>query len=368
MEQYSPGGAEQNNTTQRIATVALVLLFSVIVLLSVTSSSSSPSSNSTVSFSPSPISQSPVATKPIKSPSSSSPAYQCSADTSVHVIFSNHLDVGFHAYSPNGFFAADVIQQALNDWLPNAIKYEQEMRNFNSSINPYNDTFIWMAHPWTLSLALDCPPHMNYTCLSSATQTALIDAMKRGVITWHAFPFNSEAEVHNAELFEFGIQMTHDLADKYNIPRPRTISQRDVPGSTIAIIPLLIQHGVYAFSIGANPAAQPPQVPTAFTWRNSNNEEIILLYHPGQYGGIGVNDAVIIDGFNHIALFDWNNDNAGPYSPQTYLDHLTQIRKNFIGCAVKVSTFDNFVVPLHDAIQSGKVKLPVITDEMGDTW
>ena len=78
---------------------------------------------------------------------------------------------------------------------------------------------------------------------------------------FHAFVFNAEAELYNAELFDFGIQLTHDLAVRLGKPDglPTVISQRDVPGVTRAVIPLMHNRSVRAFSIGANPGAGPPR-------------------------------------------------------------------------------------------------------------
>ena len=301
------------------------------------------------------------------------PAFSCSPAVTVHVIFSNHLDVGFRAYNPEGWFAANVIDQALNQWIPDAITAAADLANFTQQANPHNDTYTWTTHPWLLSLALDCPPHMGFRCPDKSAIAAMERAVADGVISFHAFPFNVEAELYNRELFDFGIQLTHDLAARLHKPDgpPRVISQRDVPGVTRAVIPVMFNRSVRAFSIGSNPAAQPPDVPSAFLWKFDESVEspsIIVLYHRGDYGGIDRSDAVIIDGFNHVALFDWNADNAGPYTAQQVVKDLQHVREQFHNCSVKTSTFDEYVSALYSAVQEQRVQLPVITAEMGDTW
>jgi hypothetical protein len=116
--------------------------------------------------------------------------------------------------------------------------------------------------------SLHCP---NETALQAFT-----DAIQRGDISWHAFPFNAgnfisstnsnyaESETMDPSLFLYGVSMAHQLVSKY--PRiypnfkdqqfgkpPKTVmSQRDVPGLTRSVIPLLNQAGVQAITVGVN--------------------------------------------------------------------------------------------------------------------
>ena len=153
--------------------------------------------------------------------------------------------------------------------------------------NPHNESYVWTTHSWLLSLALDCPPNMNFSCISQADRDALLVAIRAGAVQWHAWPFNSEAEAHDAQLFEYGIGLSQWLARRTGKLGgvPRVISQRDVPGTTKAVIPTMVRNGVRGFSIGANAGAHPPAVPgTAFRWRlqpGDDENEIIVLYHAG---------------------------------------------------------------------------------------
>ena len=51
-----------------------------------------------------------------------------------------------------------------------------------------------------------------------------------GWITWHAFPFNSEMEFYDKSLTEFGLDLSIDLAKKFDKKQSVVMSQRDVPG------------------------------------------------------------------------------------------------------------------------------------------
>jgi hypothetical protein len=52
-----------------------------------------------------------------------------------------------------------------------------------------------------------------------------------------------------------------ELAATLNVTRPRTLSQRDVPGLSRAVVPLLAKAGVHTVSIGANGGSASPDLP-----------------------------------------------------------------------------------------------------------
>ena len=65
--------------------------------------------------------------------------------------------------------------------------------------------------------------------------------------------------------------------------------------------------------------------------------------------------------------YNWNGDNAGPFSSDTYVEKWNQIQKAFPGADVVASTFDNFTQHLlgdPDVF----AKLPVVKEEIGDSW
>lgn len=136
---------------------------------------------------------------------------------------------------------------------------------------------------------------------------------------------NAEPEIADASLLISGIQLTHDLDVKFNKSLTITLSQRDVPGMTRSIIPVLKKVGVRAISVGVNGASAPPVVPSAFVWRDPvSGEDIIAMWHPGGniflinsifdinqikgYGGIDIPDCVIVPGFEHALAFAIRGD------------------------------------------------------------
>lgn len=60
--------------------------------------------------------------------------------------------------------------------------------------------------------------------------------MARGDITWHAFPFNGQAELFDADLFEEAVVLTHDLDERFGLPHKRTMSQVRVSQDCLACL------------------------------------------------------------------------------------------------------------------------------------
>lgn len=108
---------------------------------------------------------------------------------------------------------------------------------------------------WYLSLYLDCPPGLGLNCPSDDDKAALRAAIAAGDITWHAFPHNAELEAGNAAVIAAGLRMTHALDASLGLPPKTVLSQRDVPGLSRAMIPLLKKAGIHAVSVGVNGAS-----------------------------------------------------------------------------------------------------------------
>eukprot|EP01116_Phalansterium_solitarium_P018609 TRINITY_DN499_c0_g1_i1.p1 TRINITY_DN499_c0_g1~~TRINITY_DN499_c0_g1_i1.p1 ORF type:complete len:799 (-),score=301.91 TRINITY_DN499_c0_g1_i1:735-3131(-) len=275
--------------------------------------------------------------------------------TTVHVVQSCHLDVGFADSS------VGIINLYFDHHFPMAIQVGQQMRANTS----YDFRLRFMAQSYVVSLYLDCPLGMGLHCPNATARQAFIEAVQVGDITWHAFPFNAEPELYDPVLVAAGVELSHMLDRQFGLPLKATMSQRDVPGMTSGIVPWLVDSGVSAISVGVNSASTPPDVPTAFVWRDqSSGAEVLAMWHPYGYGGYEISDAVIVPGLSHALVFDWNGDNAGPYTADEYFQHFEQIQKEFPNAQVVSSTFDNFTQYLAQA----KSNLPVISNEIGDTW
>mgnify|MGYP006163268775 FL=1 len=197
--------------------------------------------------------------------------------STVHVINSCHLDIGFADSS------AGIVNRYFDHHFPYAAQQGAALRSAKGSFA--NKRLAFMFQSWVVSMYLDCPPNLGLHCPSSAAVATFEGAVAAGDITWHAFPHNAELAVMDPSLIEAGLALTWALDDRFNMSRKATLSQRDVPGLTRALIPLLKSAGVRAVSIGANDGSTPPDVPPAFLWRDraSRTDIVALLNWPG-YG------------------------------------------------------------------------------------
>lgn len=146
------------------------------------------------------------------------------------------------------------------------------------------------------------------------------------------------------------------------------MSQRDVPGTTKAIIPTLVANGVRAVTVGVNGGSMPPAVPSAFVWHHSlTNQSVLGMWHPGGYGNVldQENSIVVVPGFSHALVYGFRGDNSGPPNVTEVLKDYKTMRELFPNAKQIIpSDFDSFVQEL-ETIQN---QLPVVSEEIGDTW
>ena len=85
--------------------------------------------------------------------------------------------------------------------------------------------------------------------------------------------------------------------DRSGQRRKTVLSQRDVPGISRAVLPVLAANGVRAVTVGVNGASTPPNVPRIYNWQDPvSGVTMLAMTHPGGYGGIALEDAVIVPG------------------------------------------------------------------------
>ena len=235
------------------------------------------------------------------------------------------------------------------------------------------DRMVYTTKAWLVSLYLDCPPGMGFRCPTPEARAAFEAGIRRGDIQWHAFPFNTQAELMDASMVRFALQLSHDLDDRLGVVRKVAFSQRDVPGTTLSMLPLLNDAGVRAVSFGVNGASAPADVPSVFRWRNVAPEtgatlgEVLALYHPGGYGGVRAEDCHALPGWDEVLCLYFKSDNDGPPELAEAQAAYAALRAAFPNATtVEASSFEAFVTA---ALQSGYVDaLPLVTGELGDTW
>ena len=278
--------------------------------------------------------------------------------STIYLVSSCHLDVGF------ADSAANIVNRYFDFFIPEAILITNTLREYGGE-----ERLVFTTHSYLVSLYLDCPPNMGLHCPSEEATGRFKDAVNRGDITWHAFPFNGEPEYFLRPLMlEAGFNLTHRLDDMFGRAHTMTMSQRDVPGMTSAIIPLMVKVGVKAVTVGVNSASMPPDVPRVFQWQhNTTNTRIIAMWHPGGYGGtkgITLDSMVVVPGMSHALAFAIRNDNSGPPSLLEVLNNFATLKKLFPNATIVASGYDPFVLEL----MQYQDQLPVVKGEIGDTW
>lgn len=257
---------------------------------------------------------------------------------SIHLIFKTHLDVGFTD------FACVVLDHYFQEYIPSALRVAREMRE-----SQLQDRFIWTTGSFLI-----------YEFLEQANaeeRQQMEEGILAGDIAWHALPFTTHSELMDPALFEFGLSLSQELDARFG---RQTIAAKmtDVPGHTRGIVPLLAQAGVKFLHIGVNPASTVPGVPPLFRWQDPSGAEIVVMYESG-YG-----TAFTIAGLEDSLAFGHTGDNLGPQSPVQVLDVYHEVRKQFPGAQVFASTLDAFAAKLPPIVSA----LPVVTQEIGDTW
>ena len=116
-----------------------------------------------------------------------------------------------------------------------------------------------ITHSWLVYLYLHCDelPALGFTkepviCPSAEAKAAFTAAVRAGTITWHAGPMNQQVEWMTAEMFKFGVNVSHSLDDAFGLPHKTVLSQRDVLGMTRGVVPLLAERNVSGITVGEN--------------------------------------------------------------------------------------------------------------------
>lgn len=175
--------------------------------------------------------------------------------TRIAVVFKTHLDIGFTDFSKK------IFRRYIDEYIPTALRMAKQTRN-----RPQR--FVWTTGSWLAYRFLEEAP---------ASQRRLMEeAIREGDFHWHALPFTTHTDLIEQDLFRLGLEFSRQLDERFG---RKTIAAKmtDVPGHTIALLPLLAKAGVKFLLLGVNPAGPVPRVPPIFVWRNGKSE-IVICY------------------------------------------------------------------------------------------
>ena len=256
----------------------------------------------------------------------------------VHVVFKTHLDIGFTDLGKN------VIERYMEHFIPQALELSEQLANEEGDVK-----FVWTTGSWLI--------HEFLQTASPDMRARMEKAIGDGRMVWHGLPFTTHTEIMDASLFEFGLSISDDLDRKYG---KTTIAAKmtDVPGHTLAMVPLLAKHGIQYLHLGVNMVSKNPKVPEMFVWRASDGSEIIVHY-ADSYG-----KPYRMEGLEDALYFAHTHDNHGPSTMEEIRALFEQLRREYPGADIMASTLDAFAARL----QAVKDRLPVVSEEIGDSW
>jgi hypothetical protein len=255
----------------------------------------------------------------------------------VLVMFKCHFDAGFIDTQ------AAVVRKYFEQYYPRAIRIAQAQRDAG------RDGYVWTTGSWLLYEYLEQA--------NSEQRKRMEQAIAAGDIAWHALPFSWQSELLNPSAIQGAIGFSKSLDKRFG-QTTTGAKMTDVPGHSRGIIGPLSENGVTFLDIGVNAASTPPDVPSAFVWKNASGASLTMMYHH-EYGGVmklPLSDLAI--------AIEVRDDNSGPHTAEEIRKICAGLRRRFPKATVRAAN----LTQIANAVNRFKSALPVITQEIGDTW
>ena len=257
----------------------------------------------------------------------------------VYVVFKCHLDVGF-TDTQDG-----VLRRYFDHYFPEAIETAAGLRAANGP-----ERYVWTVGSWLMS---------EYLRQADPLQVRRAErAIADGDLTWHALPFNWQSEMLDRPLMEAALGLSAALDRRFGT-RTTGAKLTDVPGHTRGLVGPLARAGVTLLDVGVNPASTPPDVPALFRWRDGDGAEVIVLYHHDDYGG-----TLTVPGGDVAVSVHVRGDNTGVHTLGEIQGIYANLRRQFPEARIVASGLN----AVADALAPYRASLPLITQEIGDTW
>jgi len=255
----------------------------------------------------------------------------------VLVMFKCHFDAGFIDTQ------TAVVHKYFNEYFPEAIETAEKSRDAGTH------RYVWTTGSWLL---------YEYLEQASATDRRRMEqAIARGDIAWHAIPFSWQTEMMDASMISASIGLSHSLDSRFG--RTTTgAKMTDVPGHTRGLISPIAAEGVKFLDIGVNDGCMPADVPPLFVWKDSKGASIVVMYHLG-YGGV-----VHVQGSDLAVATVVRGDNSGPHPKSEIEEIYADLSRQFPNAEIIASNLTDIA----NAVEPYRSNLPVVNQEIGDTW
>ncbi len=255
----------------------------------------------------------------------------------VLVMFKCHFDAGFIDTQYN------VVHKYFNQYFPQAIEIARAANAQGKR------RYVWTTGSWLLFEYLEQA--------SAAERKTMEDAIARGDIAWHALPFTWQTEMLSPSMIEGSLALSQSLDRRFGTVTTGA-KMTDVPGHTRGIIAPLAKHGVTFLEIGVNGGSTPAVLPPIFLWKDPSGAGLPMMYHH-DYEGIAM-----VPGSDLALVTRVRGDNSGPHKPEEIDRIHAELAARFPHAeivATNLSEMANALAPYRD-------QLPVVKEEIGDTW
>lgn len=254
----------------------------------------------------------------------------------VYVVFKTHLDVGYTDFS------SVILKKYVEEHIPRAIALAEELNCDGKK------RFIWTVGSFLIDYFL--------RHASPEQCERLEQAIERGLISWHGCAITTHTELMDRELLDFSLSISNALDKRFG---KKTIGAKmtDVPGHTKALVPALAAHGIQYLHIGTNAAAPMPEVPDVFRWRVGDAE--VIVHYSADYG-----TSLVLEDLGLAIEYAYTGDNTGPQNARQmdWIQEILEVR--YPGAEVVAATINDVA----EILVSIKDTLPVVSEEIGDTW
>ncbi len=255
----------------------------------------------------------------------------------VLAMFKCHFDAGFINTQ------AHVVRRYFNEYFPHAIQIAEQMRQTGGP------AYVWTTGSWLL-----------YEYLEQASpedRRRMEQAIQRDDIAWHALPFSWQSEMLDRSVIEGSIGISQTLDRRFG--RTTTgAKMTDVPGHTRGLVAPLAAQGIRFLDIGVNDASTPAKLPPLFLWKDSGGATLAVMYHHG-YGGV-----TRVPGTDLAIAVVVRGDNSGPHTPAEIRKTCALLKLQYPNAEIKATS----LTEIANAVWPYRDNLPVITQEIGDTW
>ena len=256
----------------------------------------------------------------------------------VLVMFKCHFDLGFIDTQ------AGVMHMYFDKYYPRAIQIAETLRQSGQ------DRYVWTTGSWLLYEYLEQA--------DSQQRKRMEQAVQQGDIAWHALPFSWQSELLDGSMITGAIGLSQALDRRFG--RTTTgAKMTDVPGHTRGLVAPLAASGVTFLDVGVNSASTPPDVPALFIWKDRGGSSLVMMYHRKAYGGI-----VQVPRSDLAVAIEVRDDNSGPHTVAEIREIYAGLRQQFPNAGVKAAN----LTEIANAVNPFRATLPVVTQEIGDTW